>query len=93
MSKFYSCAGCKYHKDCPGEVHCNGCARNYPDRYTPDSNMKVDQLIRCCDCVYCQAVGGVLYCTYWDYEDGSDPNAVEAEDFCSNAAIKIKLDN
>lgn len=30
------------------------------------------------------------YCYYWDYEQGSSPNHVDEDDFCSNCRIKEK---
>lgn len=44
---------------------------------------------RCKDCGYSEQVQNYkfLYCYYWDYEQGSEPNRVNEQDFCSYAEV------
>ena len=45
------------------------------------------EVVRCKDCKhYEETYPGYGYCYHWDYEDGSSPNAVESDDFCSSGA-------
>ena len=37
------------------------------------------------DTVQVVVKGDILYCYYWDYEQGMSPNWVDDDDFCSNA--------
>lgn len=46
---------------------------------------KVEIACRCKDCVHSEKSGHILYCYYWDYEQGMSPNWVDDDDFCSNA--------
>lgn len=46
-----------------------------------------------CRCKDCKHAGGFdlykrLYCYWWDYEQGMEPNTVEELDFCSNGECK-----
>jgi len=45
---------------------------------------------RCKDCVHSDTRGSdwVLYCYFWDYEQGMSPNTVDKMDFCSNGDSK-----
>lgn len=44
---------------------------------------------KCIDCEHSEygvlGHSDVLYCYYWDYEQGDSLNEVEEDDFCSNA--------
>lgn len=39
---------------------------------------------RCIDCRHSSKDGKILYCYYWDYEQGMSPNIVEEMGFCNN---------
>ena len=42
------------------------------------------EVVRCKDCAcYEETCPGYGYCYHWDYEQGMQPNQVEADDFCS----------
>ena len=42
---------------------------------------------RCKNCSHSVKSGSVLYCYYWDFEQGMGANTVKLEDFCSNAEL------
>lgn len=45
------------------------------------------EVVRCKDCKhYEETYPGYGYCYHWDYEDGSSPNEVQSDDFCSSGA-------
>jgi len=55
-----------------------------------------EQIIYCKDCKNCELHVDYItgktfnfgYCYHWDYEQGSSPNSVDADDFCSYGELK-----
>lgn len=51
----------------------------------------VEHVVYCKHCSYYdpEYASTYGYCHYWEHEEGTDPNIVEPNDFCSNAIEEV----